>query len=199
MLSCCRDVDILGSWLPGEALLAPLMPNAQVVELAELAPYMNEKPWSAHLEGRRVLVIHPFESTIRAQYARREQLFRDPDVLPAFDLVTLKAVQSIAGAPVPFRSWFDALDSMREQMEAVGFDVALIGAGAYGFPLAAHAKRLGKISVHLGGALQILFGIRGRRWDERADHQRFFNPYWTRPSASEGVEHQEAVEGGSYW
>jgi len=199
MLSCCREVDILGSWLSGEALLAPLMPNIRVVELEDIAPYVNEEPWSAHLEGRRVLVIHPFESTIRAQYARRELLFRDPSVLPAFDLLTLKAVQSRAGNPVPFRSWFDALDSMRNQMEEVEFDVALIGAGAYGFPLSAHVKRLGKISVHLGGALQILFGIRGRRWDERADHQRFFNPYWTRASTNEGVPYQGAVEGGSYW
>jgi hypothetical protein len=199
MLSDCRQVDVLGSWLPGEAQLAPLMAGARVIKLADLAPYMHEDPWSAHLEGKRVLVIHPFDATIRTQYARRELIFRDPRILPAFDLLTLKAVQSIAGARVPFRSWFDALAWMREQMSELEFDVALIGAGAYGFPLAADAKRLGKIGVHLGGALQILFGIRGRRWDVRADHQMFFNADWVRPSADECVELQNDVEGGCYW
>ena len=199
MLSTCTKVDVLGSWLPGERLLTQLMPDIQVVKLADLAPYVHENPWSAHLEGRRVLVVHPFESAIRSQYARRELLFRDSEVLPAFDLLTLKAVQSIAGSPVPFRSWFEALKSMCEQMAATEFDVALIGAGAYGFPLAAHAKDLGKISIHLGGALQILFGIRGRRWDARADHQQFFNQYWTRPTPEDGVEHKDAVEEGCYW
>ena len=41
------------------------------------------------------------------------------------------------------------------------FDVALIGCGAYGFPLAAKLKTAGKQAIHLGGVLQALFGIKG--------------------------------------
>ena len=34
-------------------------------------------------------------------------------------------------------------------------------------PLAAFIKSIGKKAVHLGGSTQILFGIKGERWDER--------------------------------
>lgn len=47
-------------------------------------------------------------------------------------------------------------------MDKIDYDICLIGCGAYGFPLAAHAKRKGKKAVHLGGALQLLFGIKGK-------------------------------------
>lgn len=33
----------------------------------------------------------------------------------------------------------------------------------YGFPLAAHVKHKGKQAIHLGGTLQLLFGIKGNR------------------------------------
>lgn len=34
-------------------------------------------------------------------------------------------------------------------MDAYDYDVAIIGCGAYGMHLAAHAKRKGKIAIHL--------------------------------------------------
>jgi glycerol-3-phosphate dehydrogenase len=49
------------------------------------------------------------------------------------------------------------------------YDVALIGCGAYGLPLASHVKRKGKQSIHLGGGLQLLFGIKGKRWDDNPE------------------------------
>lgn len=49
---------------------------------------------------------------------------------------------------------------MKDEIDKRDYDIALIGCGAYGFPLAAHIKRSGKKAVHLGGALQLLFGIK---------------------------------------
>jgi hypothetical protein len=37
-----------------------------------------------------------------------------------------------------------------------------------GLPLAAAIKAMGRPALHLGGALQLLFGIRGRRWEGHA-------------------------------
>lgn len=113
------------------------------------------------MQGKRVLAIHPFEKSIQAQYLRREQLFPGTNVLPQFELMTVKAVQSAAGNPVEFATWAEALTSMQQKIDQLDFDVALIGSGGYGLPLAAHVKSLGKQSIHMGGALQILFGIKG--------------------------------------
>ncbi len=112
-----------------------------------------------------MLVIHPFENTIRKQYEKKDLLFENPDVLPDFKLLTLKAVQSIGNKSNGFGDWFEALDFMYDEALKRDFDVAILGCGAYGLPLAARLKQAGKQVIHLGGSVQILFGIKRNRWD----------------------------------
>ena len=175
-------------------------PSAAVIHGAALNP-LQPNPWSAALEGQRVLVVHPFAKTIELQYReRRSQLFDDPRMLPEFDLQVLPAVQSIAGNDVDFASWFSALDHMCQQMDRLDYDVALVGAGAYGLRLAAHAKASGRKGIHVGGATQLLFGIIGRRWEvEFDDVDRVSNEWWVRPAAEETPPNHDRVEHGCYW
>jgi len=196
------EADFMGVWfIVGEDRIArEYCPDAELMPPRSLEPYYHSEPWSRALGGRRVLVIHPFAESIREQYeAKRERLFRDPNVLPLFELRTVKAVQSIAGEPTGFSNWFDALDSMKTQMDAIDYDVLIVGAGAYGLPLAAHAKRSGRQAIHMGGATQILFGIKGRRWDEHEVISKLYNDAWVRPKASEVPLGAATVEGGCYW
>ena len=159
-----------------------------------------ENPWSKHLKNKKVLVIHPFEESIRKQYKIHEKLFQNPDMLPDFELKTIKAVQTIAGnADERFQTWFEALEWMKKQMDLCDYDVALIGCGAYGFPLAAHAKRMGKIGIHMGGDLQMLFGIWGSRWNTNVKALQLRNEYWTNPLENEKPMKCQCVEGGCYW
>jgi len=193
-------VDILGSSIPGrEVRLMQYFQQAKIIPLPDLEPYYHNDPWSQALKGKKVLVVHPYETSIKNQYARRKKLFQDPKVLPEFELLTLKAVQSIAGNPVGYESWFDALDWMCDQIAKMDYEVAIIGAGAYGLPLAAFVKRMGKKAIHLGGPTQILFGIRGQRWDDREFFQKLYNEFWMRPLPEEIPENYQAVEGGCYW
>ena len=195
-----QQIDLLGSWLPAERLLAGHL-NAVRVRLVDLEPYFHENPWSELLRDRTVLVIHPFAKSIQSQYKKRKTLFQDPRVLPDFELLTFPSVQSIGGSCSRFADWFEALDWMKQQIMAIDFDVAIIGAGAYGMPLAAFIKRdLGRKAVHLGGATQILFGIKGRRWDEQPDYSKgLYNQEWTRPLEEETPAQASRVEGGCYW
>ncbi len=194
------EVDILGSWLPGEEAVRHAFPRARRVPLRDLEPFWARTPWTTALAGRTVLVVHPFETSIRAQYARRERLFADPRVLPEFELVTLRAVQSLGGRAGDHATWFAALEAMCRRIDGMAFDIALIGAGAYGLPLAAHVKRLGRKAVHLGGASQLLFGIRGARWEERPEYAALMNGHWVRPVADEKpAGHANVDEGRSYW
>ena len=86
------------------------------------------------------------------------------------------------------------------ECEKIDFDIALLGCGAYGYPLAAHIKKMGKQAIHLGGCLQILFGLKGRRWDEEEpDIVARYNDYWHYPMASEVPKGSGDVEGGTYW
>jgi hypothetical protein len=196
-----RELDVLGTWRAEEALLLPQLKDVEFVPLPSLEPYLSGAPWSEALRGLKVLVVHPFTRTIESQYRNhRAQLFTDPRILPEFKSLTMvQAVQSIAGNPTRFEDWFQALDWMKDQISAADFDVALIGCGAYGFPLAAHVKRLGKIGIHLGGATQLLFGIRGKRWDQNKELARHVNEHWVRPSADETPPRAGIVENACYW
>lgn len=169
-----------------------------------LEPYyfMHKQPWTQALKGKRVLVIHPFEDSIRKQYQIREKLFEDPDILPEFELYTLKAVQTIcATRDDRFQTWFDALNYMFEQAMKIPFDVAIIGCGAYGQPLACMLRKAGKQVVLIGGATQILFGIRGKRWElGKNEISPMFNEYWVRPTNEETPANKSRNEfGGAYW
>lgn len=210
MIEDSKQLDILGSWLPDEeTMITDFNLNLTKVTLLSLEPYWSKNPWSRVLEGKKVLVIHPFASLIEQQYKeKRGLLFDDKQVLSKFDLKTIKAVQSLGG-DCEYSDWFEALDSMKKQMNATDYDIVLLGCGAYGFPLAAHAKRMGKQAVHLGGALQLLFGIRGKRWDnpdygiqefgKQNTYKTLFNDSWIYPSASYIPSKAKQVEGGCYW
>lgn len=199
----CTGIDVLASWQEGEDRIRKrFFPNAKVCSLGSFSsPFRANHPWHIALEGKRVLVIHPFEDTIRSQYARRDKIFQVDRQLPAFDLLTYKPVVSLAGnyGKSPFPTWFEALGHMEREISQLQFDVALIGAGAYGMCLAAHIKRLGRIGIHMGGATQLLFGIKGGRWDNTNIAKEFYNEYWVRPSKSEVPDNANTIEGGCYW
>lgn len=155
--------------------------------------------WSHLLKGKKVLVISPFADDIRKQYEKRELLFpKDKNILPEFTLLTLKAVQTIGDADDQrFATWFEALDYMKMEILRLDFDVALIGAGSYGTPLALFVKTLGKQGLQTGGATQLLFGIIGKRWENREPVKSYVNEHWIRPS-SIPAGHQK-IEKGCYW
>ena len=58
---------------------------------------------------------------------------------------------------------------------------------------------MGKCAIHMGGATQIFFGIKGKRWYDFPKVKALFNEYWINPSDDERPEGLEKVEGGTYW
>ena len=159
----------------------------------------------------RGLIILPAEQgnaaaadAIRAQYQKRGELFTNApgggNTLPELaSLTVIPAVQGLAGQKTGYDTWFDALAAMEKQMDACDYEVAIIGAGAYGLPLAAHARDTGHVAIQMSGATQLLFGIKGRRWDTHPQISKLYNPAWVRPAPAEQPANKQAVEGGSYW
>jgi hypothetical protein len=187
----------------GEAqILRNFAPKAKWLSLPGLEPYLFTQPWSRQLRGKRVLVIHPFDKSIRSQFARRNLVWsQSPEVLPECEIDLIRSPYGFSSPD--FHDWFEMLRWLEMQMEAAfarrPFDVALIGCGAAGVPLATKAKELGAVGIHLGGPVQLLFGIRGRRWDERPEFQHFFNEHWVRPGPDETPELAMKVDHGGYW
>lgn len=204
MLEACGQVDLLGMWhlQMEDFVIEEYMKSTQLTYLLRLEPWLAENPWSRALEGKKVLIIHPFKDTIEAQYLKRDLLFPNRDVLPEFELKVLKAVQTSAGAEDSrFQDWFQALEYMYEEAMKIDFDIAIIGCGAYGMPLGAKLKKAGKQAIHLGGATQLLFGIKGRRWEENYPSKiaTCFNDAWVYPADSERPTNAANVENACYW
>lgn len=210
MLVDIEEIDILGSWLADENQFNNH--TTQSVHLRLLEPFWSNIPWTRALKGKRILIVHPFAKSILTQYENRGFLFAENEMLPTFKSIrVIQAVQSLGGENgAKFRDWFEALEAMKNQINEEDFDICLIGAGAYGLPLAAHVKRMGKKAVHLGGALQLLFGIKGKRWEDpnygvkewgipKDSYTSLINEYWVRPTKDETPDTATNVEGACYW
>jgi len=210
-ISDIPNIDLLGSFQYFEKFM-PLNSRVINLHLETLYPFFVENPWTRILENKKVLVIHPFVDSIKKQYENREYIFNNKNILPEFELILLKSIQSAGGNSVSFKNWLDALHFMESQIDKIDFDICLLGCGAYGLPLASYIKRKGKKSIHLGGGLQLLFGIKGSRWDNpnygvnysqykdlmKHPYSSLYNKYWIRPLASDS-EPLLKIDGGQYW
>ena len=189
--------DILGiSGIHMEAYMYQrYFPGKKVIPYEAFEPLRGD--WIQALKGKKVLVVSPFAQDIQRQYERRKQIFPQ-GVLPSFTLITVKAVQTIADQLDPrYPTWFDALDAMKVEIMKHDFDIALVGAGAYGSHLCWFIKTMGKQAIQTGGATQTMFGIMGRRWQLRPHVTRYVTDAWIRPS--DKPLGAEKVEHGAYW
>lgn len=203
------NTDVLGAWGTAfawaESLAFTGSNNPIVVPIGHTAPWvdptnpaMSYQPWSTHLDGKNVLVIAGFAESIKKQHSMLPQIFPS-DTCPNFKLRTITAPLSAGRNLAPIDDWFENLYSMERKMESIDFDIALVSAGAYSYPLALKAKQLGKIGIHCGGGLQLFFGIMGGRWNQDLKILSKQNEFWIRPSKSETPENAKGVEGGCYW
>lgn len=197
-----KYIDLLITWRFEELFFKGWLKHTTYIQKNTFDHFFcQSSPWTEAFAGKKILVVHPFVETIEKQYREnREKLFDNPKVLPEFaSLTTIKAVQSVAGTPVDFPTWFDALKYMEDEMDKVDYDICILGCGAYGMPLAAHAKRMGKKAVHLGGITQILFGIKGKIYEESAFMKPYINEYFVYPRKEDTPQNAKLVEGGCYW
>ncbi|HWJ18650.1 MAG TPA: hypothetical protein VNR65_07985 [Geobacterales bacterium] len=197
--------DLIGLWdVPG---MSPIIEKFGSDDL-DYTPLIGLEPWSAILEGqlpwtnalsgKSVLVIHPFAKSIQKQYENRTTITTIRALLPEFELDTLVPPITFAGESNE-NTWVDNLQALMQATAARDFEVALIGCGAYGLPLGAFIKQLGRKAIHLGGVTQLLFGIKGNRWEKRWPYESLMDDTWVRPSREEKPSEANRVEDACYW
>lgn len=176
---------------------AKLTPKAEIISNWSMEPLLGM--WSGALKGKKVLVISPFNEEIKSQYARRDKLFpSEPDILPDFELSLIKAPETLGDVTnFPTPSFIETLKDLERKISATDFDIALVGAGAYGSLLCLYCRRIGKMAIQSGGATQTLFGIIGKRWENRSHVATRINEYWIRPNHQ--VPGYEKIDKGAYW
>lgn len=199
-----RSADILatGWYAPLAAQEAIFLQNTQSlkVDLRSLEPYYAPEhlQWSRLLADQRVAVVSPFAASIEKQI--RRPIWPNGLLPPSIDLVTIKTgfppQISPNSWPPKVRSWKEAVDLIVRQVEEAKVRIVLLGCGALGMLAAHRLRQSGHICIVLGGALQILFGIKGRRWLSEPVAANF-NEHWIFPS--ERPVGASLIEGACYW
>jgi hypothetical protein len=167
-----------------------------------LEPFWYDEPWSLALKGKKVLAVHPFAQLLEEQYKKRNEIFPDKEIMPDCQFKAVKAIQS-SGETVPedYCDWHEALDALYEKCMMEDFDTALLACGSYAVPLASRLKSAGKQAIVLGGMMQLMFGIKGARWEQsRPDIVAMYNDAWTRAGQEYQVkDSNKMVDGAAYW
>lgn len=201
-LNALKDATAFGVWFrPMEDYFIKKYSKCDtLLDFYVLYPGINN--WTASLEGKRVLVVHPFTKTIEKQYHNnREKIFpNNPNLLPEFTLITYKSVVSFAGETIGYETWDEALNKMYDDISKLDFDVCLLGCGAYGLPLGSMIyNKMHKKIIHVGGSLQLLFGIDGNLYHNYDLTKHLMNEYWVYPSNEETPKNANGVENSMYW
>ena len=97
--------------------------------------------------------------------------------------------------PRPYREILNEICQQRKESE---FDVATVGCGGYSLMICDFIKKLGKPSIHLGGGNQLLFGIRGKRWDGDSSLTWYNSEDWTTTLPEETPPNTQLM-GNEYW
>jgi hypothetical protein len=198
-----KELDILASWQVLEKYLFKydiLCKEIRSIDYNILEyPYRLETPWTYALQGKKILIVSLFASDISGQIENGNYLrcFSKP----LFNKCSFVVYQSentagYNGDKSRFKDWTEALEYMKSNIKGLTFDIALLGCGAYAFPLASFIKKeMGKTSITVCGALQTYFGIYG----ERTKNLPEINQFWVRPDQKFRVDGFKAIENGAYW
>lgn len=209
-------IDGLAEWntlnpIQESQILNAFSPKSKRFPARSIEPYYEDAAanrWTFRIPNRtKVAVVTPFSESARAIWAKQTAVWPSAPLWnPAVDLVPIKAYYSPYLSPtdtwpdtVNAGGWRAAVRFMADSVVASGAKVALIGVGALSLPLAAALKKRGVSAIHTGGATQILFGIKGRRWATHSIISGFFNDAWVSPAEHEVPSNNTAVEGGCYW
>lgn len=213
-------IDGLAEWNPISPLYESMVLNAYSPEsvrfpLRSLEPYYCVKAqhkWTARIPpGQALAVVSPFAATIESQYTKQADVWSSAPLWPSTQptLHTIRAGYSPSLSTVGLKSswsadilrggWRVAVLDVAERVAESGAKLAIIGCGALSLPIAAALKQRGISAIHLGGATQILFGVKGKRWATHDIISKFFNDAWVFPSIDECPTNATAVEGGCYW
>jgi hypothetical protein len=177
--------------------------------LRSLEPYYvgADLKWTHLLADKRVCVVSSFTKTIQRQLGvatiwTGENKFLLPlSVDWCFSQTGYSPALAVdrCGWPEGITSWREAVDMIVEQVVKTGATVALIGCGGLGMIIGSELKRRGICAIILGGAIQVLFGIKGTRWATHPTISKLWNDAWVWPADDEVPGGYKMVEGGCYW
>ena len=216
LLEAIRTSDVLvaGWYAPIKEMEAKFLDvtnkSAPKIPLRSLEPYYVEpsKRWTNLLANKKVAIVNAFTETAIKQIENRELIW--PVETDTFLPSTTTWIPIRTGySPIlaqgraewsdNIKSWDGAVSNTVKKVIASGAEIVLIGCGGLGMLIGSELRRQGIIAIVMGGAIQVLFGIKGKRWATHDVIQHFWNDSWVYPADFETPGAATQVEGACYW
>ena len=200
-LKSIKNVDYLLQWCADqgdEYILETIgWGGEKFTSFEDLEPFWKgEKGWHYHLKGKKLLTVAPFPKTIEQQLPKYSKIWKGAEI---GEVQVVQSPYSAALLGEEPRSYREILNEICEQIQASDFDVATVGCGGYSLMICDFIKSLGRPSIHLGGGNQLLFGIKGKRWDANTSARPWYNSEdWVRPLPEETPPNAHLM-GNEFW
>ena len=184
----------------GQEFISNRTPHTPKIDARALEPYYFKNNWMPALKGKRILIVHPFSKTFAKQVPHLKKVFPEMSWFEECDIQFIQPPFTLAGNH-DNRDWQEHLQPFLESLRGLKeFDIALVAAGGYGMLISDFIfKELVKSVMYVGGALQIFFGVIGKRWFENKEILKMVNDDWIRPLGDDKPSNFTRVEKGCYW
>jgi len=201
LLESIKDLDYILQWCPNkedQTVIDYCNKENVFYSFEGLEPFVfGNDGWHYSLDNKNILCVSPFSETIKNQFKNFDKIWPNANIGNILTITSPYSEALTGEQPVP---WKDKLNKMLDQITQTDFDFATVGCGGFSLIVCSHIKKMGKPCVHLGGGNQILYGIRGRRWDDCFKQYEWYGTkYWVRPNDEEIPKNSFLLENGCYW
>jgi hypothetical protein len=183
----------------GQEYITKRTPKIPKIDARALEPYYFKENWMPELKGKKILIIHPFSKTLANQASNLKNIFPNKSWFEDCNLEFIQPPFTLAGNHEN-KDWQEHLEPFLEKLKGYDFEIALIAAGGYGMLICDYIyTKLNKSVMYIGGALQLFFGVIGKRWFDNKDILKLVNDDWIRPNKNDKPNNFTLVERGCYW
>ena len=145
------------------------------------------------LVDHEICIISYFANEMKSQSKKMSKIHGRP-MNNKFSFI--EAYNTIKGNE-PHKDFFETLDVMKKKIDESTAKYFLVSCGCYGLLLCDYIKKKNKNAIYVGGQLQLLFGLKGARWDKRDSIKSLYNNHWKYPKKK--PKGWDNVENGCYW
>lgn len=184
----------------GQEYITKRTPKIPKIDARSLEPYYFKDNWMTELKNKKILIIHPFSKTFQKQVSNLKNIFPNMNWFEDCKFIFVNPPLTLAGNHEN-KDWQEHLYPFLESLREINnFDLALVAAGGYGMLISDYIfKDLGKSVMYIGGALQLFFGVIGKRWFDNQEIMKLVNDEWVRPDKNDKPNNFTRVEKGCYW
>ncbi len=168
-------------------------------------PSSPENCYLQFLQDKKVLLICPFahllaeranKETFEAVWSKTGKKWFNPSSVQSVEIPYGFAEETQKNFPTSF----DLLEHIYSLIDPLEYDVALIAAAGYAIPIATYIKRQNKVAIDVGGHLQVLFGVMGKRWRESKEYQeKYITDAWIDMPEKYKPKRTDVCDQGAYW